>query len=60
METLNMLFGGDIYQLTYDEIKKILKNLSRVTGKRGRSSQGPISSSLSTLTIKQEIVSMIE
>lgn len=40
METLNMLSSGDIYQLNYDEIKKIFENHSMDVKKRGISSQG--------------------
>lgn len=60
METLNMLSGGDIYQLTYEDIKIVFKNHSRVARKRGRPSQGMTKSSPSTSTIKHEIRSMLE
>ena len=34
METLNMLSRGDIYQLSYDDIKNVFKNHFRVVRKR--------------------------
>lgn len=52
METLNMLSGGDICQMTYDDIKTIFKNDSRVAKKRGRSNQCLVNSSPSTSTVK--------
>jgi len=55
MENINMLFGGDIYQLTYDYIKSVIKNYSRALRKKGRSSQSLVSSSPSTTSIKHEI-----
>lgn len=56
METLNMLYGGDIYQFHYDGIKIILRNhYSRVVRKKGRSSQSLVSTSTSTTTIKHEM-----
>jgi hypothetical protein len=42
METLNLLSNGDIYQLDYDDIKRIFKNHSRYSRKKGRSSRGLI------------------
>jgi len=60
LETLNMLSGGDIYQLSYDDIKNVLKNHSRATRKKGRAIQGLINSSPSTTSIKNEIRNMVE
>ena len=60
METLNILSGGDIYQLPYDDIKIIFKNHSSPARKKGRSSQILFNSSPSTTTIKHEIGSMLE
>lgn len=60
MDTLNMLYGGYIYQPTYDDIKTIFKNHLRAIRKRGRSSQGLVNSSPATSTIKHEIGSMLE
>jgi hypothetical protein len=39
METLNILFNGDIYQTEYDDIEKIFKNHSRSLRKKGRNSR---------------------
>jgi len=50
--TLNMLSGGDIYQLSYNDIKNVFKNNSRVVKKNGWASQGLVSSSPSTTSIK--------
>lgn len=55
MKTLNMLFGGYIYQFPYDDIKMVLRNHFRVVRKKGRSSQLLVSSSPSTSTIKLDI-----
>jgi len=55
-----MLPKGDIYQLTYVDIKTIFKNHSRDAIKKGRCSQGLINSSPSTSTIKHEIGIMLE
>lgn len=60
METLNMLSRGYVYQFTYDEIKTVFRNHSRTTRKNGMSSQGLISSSPSTMTIKHEIGIILE
>jgi len=60
LETLNMLSRGDIYQLSYDDIKIVFKNHSRATRKKGRASQGLVSSSPSTTSIKNEIGNMLE
>jgi hypothetical protein len=42
VDTLNLLSNGDIYQLDYDDIKRIFKNHSRSSRKKGRSSRGLI------------------
>ena len=60
MEILNILSLGDIYHLTYDDIKNVFKNHFRVVRKNGRSSQGLVSSSPSTSLLKHEIGSMLE
>jgi hypothetical protein len=39
METLNLLYNGYIYELEYDDIKRIFKNHSRYPRKKGRSSR---------------------
>jgi len=55
-----MLFGVDIYQLPYDNIKTIFKNHSRAARKKVRSSQALAISSSSTTSIKNEIGNMLE
>lgn len=60
METLNMLSGGDIYQLSYDDIKKIFRNHSRATRSKGRASQTLFSYSSTNNSIKSEIGNMLE
>lgn len=60
METLNMWSRGYIYQQPYDDIKIVFRNHSRDVRKKGRSSQGLVSSSSSALTIKHDIGSMLE
>ena len=36
MDTLNLLDHGDISQISYEEINKILKNYSRSSSKKGK------------------------
>ena len=60
LKTINMLSGGDIYQLSYDDIKTVFKNHSRTTRKKGRASQALASSSSSNTSIKSEIWNMLE
>jgi len=55
-----MLFGGDIYELPYENINTIFKNHSRVARKKGRSNQALSNSSSSTTSIKNEIGNMLE
>jgi len=59
METINMLFSGDFYQLNYDDIKTIFKNHSRVARKRRRYGQGQGNSSPCASTNKHEIGNML-
>jgi len=54
METLNLLANGNIYKLTYDDIKKVIKNHSRVTRKRDKANKILVSPSSSLIT-KNEI-----
>jgi len=35
LDTLHLLAGGDIYQLSYEDIKTIFRNHSRAAGKKG-------------------------
>lgn len=60
LETLNLLSGGDIYQLPYDDIKIVFNNHSRAARKKGRVSQAVASSSSSNTSIKSEIWNMLE
>lgn len=60
LDTLNLLSGGDIYQLPYEDIKTIFKNHYRVVIKRGRVNQTMFSSSSSNTSIKSEIGNMLE
>lgn len=55
LETLNMFSRGDIYQLYYDDIKKIFKNSSMGTRKKGMASQYFASSCSFNISIKSEI-----
>ena len=60
LETLNLLSGGDIYQLPYDDIKIVFKNHSKAARKKGRASQTVAISSSSNTSIKSEIGNMLE
>jgi len=60
LENLNMMSGGDIYQLSYDDIKTIFKNHSRASRKKGRDSQFLAKYSSSNTSIKSEIGNMLE
>jgi len=55
-----MILGGDIYQLSDDDIKIVFKNHSRAARKKGRASQALCSSSSSNTSIKSEIGNMLE
>ena len=60
LETLNLLLGGDIYQLPYDDIKIVFKNHSRAARKRGRVIQTVASSYSSNTSIESETGNMLE
>ena len=61
METLNLLSNGYIYQFDYDDIKRIFKNHSRSSRKKGRSNRGLVPrSSNPTTHIKNELGGLIE
>ena len=51
-----MLAGGDIYQLSYEDIKTVFRNYSRVARKRGRGN--PLSAS--TTFSKHEFANQME
>lgn len=42
METLNLIANGDIYQLSYDDIKIVFKNHSIISRNRGRTNKSSI------------------
>ena len=52
LDTLNLLAGGDIYQLPYDDIKIVFKNHSREVRMKGKASQSVANSSSSNTSIK--------
>jgi len=61
MEKLNLLSNGYIYQLDYDDIKRIFKIHSRSSRKKCRSSRGLISPFSNPVTnIKNELGGLIE
>jgi len=60
LDTLNLLGGGDIYQLPYEDIKISFRNHSRVARKKGRVSQPMASPSSSNTSIKGEIGNTLE
>jgi hypothetical protein len=61
METLNLLSNGDIYHLDYYDIKRILKNHSRSSKKKGRSRRGLTSQSSNPTThINNELGGLIK
>ena len=55
-----MIARGDVYQLSYEDIKTIFRNHSRAAKKKGRGSQPMASTSSSNLSIKGEIGNMLE
>lgn len=60
LDTLHLLVGRDIYQLSYEDIKIVFRNHSRAARKKGRGSQ-PIASTYSyNSSIKGEIGNMLE
>jgi len=60
LETLNLLSGGDFYQLPYDYIRNVFENHSSEARKRGRVSQIVASSFSSNTSMKSEIGNMLE
>lgn len=60
LDTLHLLYGGDIYQLPYEDIKAVFRNHSRATRKRGRGSQPIDNTSSSNSSIKGELGNNLE
>jgi len=61
METFNLIVNGDIYQLDYDDIKRIFKNHSRSWRKKGRRNRGLVPQySNSIARINNELGGLIE
>jgi len=60
LDTLNMIAGGDFYQLPYEDINTIFRNNYKVARKKGRGNQPMASTSSSNLSIKGEIGNMLE
>jgi hypothetical protein len=61
MEKLNILSNGDIYQLDYDDIKRIFKNHSRSSRNKGIISRGLVSQCSNPIThINNELGGLIE
>lgn len=60
LDTLHLLVGGDIYQLSYEEINIVFRNNSRAARKKGRGIQPIASTSSSNSSIKGEIGNMLE
>jgi len=60
LETLHLLAGGDVYQLSHEDIKTIFRNHSRAARKKGRGSQPIASTSSSNSSIICEIGNMLE
>jgi len=60
LDTLHLLARGDIYQLSYEDIKTIFRNHSRAARKKGRRSQPIASTSSSNSSIKGEIGNTLE
>jgi len=54
LDTLHFLAGGDIYQLSYDDIKNVFRNHFRAARKRGRGSKLLASTPLSISFLKNE------
>ena len=60
LDTLNMLAGGDIYQLPYEDIKTVFRNHSRSARKRGRGSQPLASTSSSSSSLRNKLENRLE
>jgi len=60
LDTLHLLAEGDIYELSYEDIKIVSRNHSRATRKKGRGSQPIANTSSSDSSIKGEIGTMLE
>ena len=60
LDTLHLLFGGDIYQLPYKDIKTVFRNHSRAAKKKSSGSQPIANTSSSNSSIKGEIGNMLQ
>ena len=60
LDTLHLLYRGDIYKLPYEDIKTVFRNHSRAARKRGRGSQPIASTSSSNSSLKSELGNMLE
>jgi len=59
IETINILSGGDIYQLPYETVKTILRNHSMEARKKGRVNHCMTNTPSSSTSIKPEIGNML-
>ena len=59
LDTLHLLAGGDIYQLPYEDKKTVFRNHSSTAKKRGRGSQPTANTSLSSSSLKNELVNQM-
>ena len=59
LDTLHLLVGEDIYQLTYEDINTVFRNHYRIARKRGRGNQPMASTSSSNSSIKGELGNML-
>lgn len=60
IETLNMMSGGDIYQLSYEDFKIVFRKHSKASRKKDRASQSMTNTPSSSTSIKNEIGNMLE
>lgn len=60
LDTLHLLVGRDIYQLSYEDKSIVFRNHFRVARKKGRGSQPIASTSSSNSSIKREVGNMLE
>lgn len=60
LDTLHLLTRGDIYQLTYEDIKTVFRNHYGAARKKGRGSQPITSTSSASSSTKGEIGNMME
>ena len=59
LEALDLMAGGDVYQASWDDLKKICQNYSRSTMKKGRQPHSIVTKGISQGISKLEISNLL-